>query len=150
MRRRMILLVIIAILGTMLASSSAAAARPGGSGDRINILFGTPTTYPAGEAFHIRHGWGFDTAIARPAGYYAFRLEIDGVLQRRGRAIRTHDGTALTWMWLQDFPDGMTGTHTFTGYWYAPCFQTASAPCAKPHEPTLALEQSLTVIFITP
>jgi len=147
MRRRMLLLAILAMLGTMFVSPSAAAAPPGGSGSQINILAGTSTTYPAGEAFHIRHGWSFDTAIERPAGHYAFRLEIDGVLQRRGRAIRTHEGTTLTWIWLHDFPAGMTGTHTFTGYWYAPCAETVSAPCAKPHKPTLAFEQSLTVSF---
>ena len=150
MRRRVILLVTLAMLGTMLASSSAVAAPPGGSGGQISVLFPPPTTaYPANTAFHVSHGWGFDRSAERPAGRYLFLLEIDGAPQGRGRMVRTHDGTSQTALWLYDFPAGMTGTHTFEGFWYGPCDQVTGGPCPKPKELTLA-HTGVTEVTFTP
>jgi hypothetical protein len=49
---------------------------------RINILAGTPTTYPAGQPFVIRHG--VNNICSEPPqsiGKNEFVLEIDGVVR---------------------------------------------------------------------
>jgi hypothetical protein len=140
-------------------------------GERINVLAGTPTEYPAGAPFHIGHGWPIGGTEADPgeplqpkqAGIYDFRLEIDGVLHQADYVIRVafFDDPAplkdaafrLFRIWVHEFPDGMTGTHTFTGHWYSPCWQAVErfgypGPCPNPNAPTDPGPRSLTVHFI--
>jgi hypothetical protein len=126
-------------------------------GPRINVLLGTPASYPAGEPFHIEHGWGI-TPDDPPAvaGVYSFSLDVDGVPRPADLVIRTTTSTPTSGFdvpilnrgWVFNFPDGMTGTHTFTGHWFVPCRYSGSTTCATPNDPTEQFSRTLTVTFV--
>jgi hypothetical protein len=114
---------------------------------------------PAGAPFHVAHGWLFDpteSVPARPIGRFGFELEIDGVPQTADFVQRERDTSTIpvtnTVRWVFNYPAGLTGTHTFTGYWLAPCqygVDTGSipGPCANPREIVVVSTLSHTVTF---
>jgi len=162
----------VSVLALVLSAPAAADSpntRPT-VGERINVLAGTPTEYPAGAPFHIGHGWPIGGTEADPgeplqpkqAGIYAFTLEIDGVPRQATYILRVafFDDPAplpeaafrLFRIWVYEFPQGMTGTHTFTGHWYSPCSQAVArfgyaGPCPNPNAPVDPEPRSLTVKF---
>src|SRR2546430_11378683 len=112
-------------------------------GPAVSVLLGTPTSFPAGQPFHITHGWAVGaTAPPQAVGIYAFRLEVDGVTRAPDFITRTadspqstgYDAPVLNRSWTFNFPGGMTGTHTFTGHWIEPC-QLVRSTCATPNDP---------------
>lgn len=150
------LTIVLTLLALLLIAAPASAARPTPVGSRIDLLTLTPTSYPENTAFHLMHGWSFspdDTPAGFPLRLFSFALEVDGtpvshdfILRDGGRG-----GARNTW-WVFNFPTGMTGTHTFTGFWLAPCQYVVDAgvipgPCADPTEPVEFFSQSLTVEF---
>jgi hypothetical protein len=127
-------------------------------GDRINVLLGFPASYPANTPFHIRHGWGLLPHVE--AGIFSFELDVDGVPREEDFVLRFAVPPGLTGLpnvilvrtWVHNFAAGMTGTHTFTGHWIAPCDQADdvgeyTGPCRTPNEPVEAITRSLTVTF---
>jgi len=152
----------VGLAATLALTGIAPAAAPTPVGERIDLIQGTPTSYPAGQAFHIRHGWGIGaTAPPAQAGIFGFRLDVDGVPRVADGAVRSTDPAPVTAYdypilnrgWFFNFPEGMTGRHTFTGYWIAPCQQAADelgypGPCRAPNEPVEAVRRSLTVDFV--
>lgn len=88
-------------------------------GDRISLL-APPATYPAATAFHIWHGFAFDEGT-KELGKYAFVLDVDGV-QRAADffEITLLDRRLISKVWVFNFPNGLTGTHTFEGHWITP------------------------------
>lgn len=164
-------LMVAAVMALVLAAPAAATSPHNQPvGERINVLAGTPTQYPAGAPFHIGHGWPIGGTNADPgeplqpkqAGIYDFWLEVDGVRHQEDYVIRVayFDEPAglpeadfrLFRIWTHNFPDGMTGTHTFTGHWISPCWQAVvrfgyPGPCRNPNEPTDPGPRSLTVNF---
>lgn len=113
------ILLILAILGI---ATPAMAAQKVRVGTRINLLTG-PTTLTAGAPFHFVHGWIIDSSVDG-VGVYEFDLEVDGVLRNEDfveRSVMSGDPDLLNRFWVYNFPNGMTGTHTFTGHWYGPC-----------------------------
>jgi len=149
------LIAMAAVLILAMGVMAPAAAGPTPTGDPINILAGTPTTFPEGTAFHVEHGWGLQRGD-RPAGKFDFRLEIDGVDQGAGSLLRYRDGIFNNRTRLFNYPDGLDeGTYVFTGKWYAPCGWAVDAgwyqeECPKKNSPVLAQEESLTVTFEVP
>jgi hypothetical protein len=147
------ILFIFALLGITTPASAAQKVRVG---TRIDLRTG-PTTFTAGAPFHIAHGWITDSSVDG-VGIYDFELEIDGVLRYEDfveRSVTRGDPDLLNRIWVYNFPNGMTGTHTFTGHWYGPCraladggFYTGSCtnPTARVEANTLS-PQSLTVTF---
>ena len=139
---------------------SASATEP--VGDRIGVLFGTPSTYPAGQAFHIRHGWGIGgTAAPEQAGIYEFRLDVDGLPRVADGVFRStdpsprtvYDAPILNRGWLFNFPEGLTGQHVFTGHWIAPCKVSIdelgyTGTCRTPADPVEVIRRSVTVDFV--
>jgi hypothetical protein len=131
-------LLIIAIL--ILAFPSVAFAYDELVGERILVYNGS-TVFPAETPFHIFHGW-VQTSEDGAIGIFDFELEIDGVLQRTDMKMFSVDAgnpDVLWRLWAFNFPDGMTGTHTFTGHWYAPCQYAVDwlgylDPCGTPNE----------------
>lgn len=154
-----LLLAALALALTLAAGSPAGPVEP--VGDRINVFAGMPTSYPAGQPFHVRHGWGVGTdAPPDLAGLFGFELEVDGSPRSPEAVLRTTDATKTTFedvvlnrAWLFNFEAGLSGTHTFTGRWLAPCRLAVEelgypAPCERPNEVVVALERSLTVDFV--
>ena len=55
--------------------------------------------------------------------------------------------------WVYNYPEGMTGVHTFTGHWLGPCKVLVDTglypgPCDKPMEVIEAGTHTLQVTFI--
>jgi hypothetical protein len=121
------LAVAAALAVTIVASAPPAAADPVTSGERINLLIGTPTTFPAGTPFHIAHGWCFTPdqpgrlrLATRDDTRFELRvngLRIDGATElERGRSA---GGCLALKTDHFDFPEGLpTGIHQFDGRWY--------------------------------
>ncbi len=146
--------IVILLLILMLAIAIPAAAKAKETvGEKINVLTGAPEAFTAGEPFHIAHGWGFSPPEDKPHGKYEFWLDVDGVMVEPDFISRSGGGSPLIiWLWVHNFPDGMTGTHTFTGHWLAPCkyADLEGAPpgaCPTSKGQFEALTQSLTVTF---
>jgi hypothetical protein len=147
--------VLLLCAALLLVAAPLAAEAPSEVGERINVLFGTPDTFPAGEPFHIWHGWDFPVEDW-PPGHFDFQLEMDGVVQSEDHffvfPILWQGSMWQLRVWLYNFPDGMTGTHTFTGHWIAPCQYAVEeygypGPCPNPNVEVEALTESLTVRF---
>ena len=115
-------LAVVAVTIVLLLASvtGAAAATRERVGDRI-YLPDPPATYPADTAFHIWHGFGFERGIDRGYGRYEFRLEVDGVAMAADfTEVTVLAPTVVSRVWVFNFPDGLSGTHTFTGRWVTP------------------------------
>jgi hypothetical protein len=131
-------------------------------GDRINVFLGTPTTFPAGQPFHIRHGGGIGATVPpEQAGLWEFELDVDGIERRADFVIRNTDPAPTTTLdyprlnrgWSYDFPAGMSGVHTFTGHWLGPCglaveYGQYAGPCDTPGKQVEILTRTLTVDFV--
>jgi hypothetical protein len=88
-------------------------------GDRIS-LFTPPTTYPAATAFHIWHGFVFEDSD-KSRGRYEFVLDVDGVERAADFfEVTTVDRRLISKVWVFNFPNGLTGLHTFEGHWITP------------------------------
>ena len=160
-----------ALLALMTVVGSAGATKPDPLPDcfpgcRINVSRGTPTTYPAGQPFVIFHGV-FNGGGRPPEaiGQDVFKLEIDGVPRDPDVIIRDNATPPelvdfglpfpiLVTAFVLNFPNGMTGTHTFTGHWFESCANAVAdgsrpdlAPCAIPAQQVEFLTRSLTVTF---
>jgi hypothetical protein len=152
MKTRWFVLILVAV---MLVTVPAAAKQKVPVGEKINVLVGSPDTFPAGEPFHISHGWALDPTLGHAVGLFGFELEVDGVLREEDFVDRWTDpdvSEPLVRKWVHNFPGGMTGVHTFTGHWLAPCkaavyYGHLPGPCPRPNEVVEAIEQSLTVTF---
>lgn len=143
-----VLLAILVPIGTVVAKDKEPIGSP------INVLAGTPTAFASNSPFHIKHGF-IHEEVGQPLGAYDFELYVDGVLHEEDFVLRNREpgpNGQFTILWVHNFPDGMTGSHTFVGRWYEPCNQFAADPstCATPNERTLALTRTLDVFFGTP
>ena len=116
--RLAVALVTIALLLTRV--TGAAAASKERVGDRISLL-DPPATYPADTAFHIWHGFVFQQGIDRGYGRYEFQLDVDGVARAADfTEVTMVEPTLVSKVWVFNFPDGLSGTHIFTGHWSRP------------------------------
>ncbi|HLF72783.1 MAG TPA: hypothetical protein VI524_00425 [Anaerolineales bacterium] len=149
-----ILFSILLVLSLLAVATPTAAARKVRVGTRFNLVAGTPTTFTAGAPFHIAHGW-IEASDDDAIGIFEFQLEVDNVLQTADfveRSAESGNPDVLTRVWVFNFPNGMTGTHTFTGHWLGPC-QTLvdhglfTGPCSTPNEKVEAFSRTLTVTF---
>jgi hypothetical protein len=150
---------VLMLIATLVMAAPAAAKMKEPVGARIDVLFGTPTTFSAGEPFHISHGFWHDPREVS-AGRFDFELEVDGVFRDEDfverRSDPSMDPDLILWrLWVHNFPQGMTGTHTFTGHWYAPCryavdYYGYPGPCPTPNAKVEILTASLAVMFVSP
>lgn len=161
-RRLTVPVALAMLLALLLVAGPAAAGSKEPVGQRISVFLGTPTTFPAGEPFHIRHGWGIGaTEHPEQAGIFSFRLDVDGVPRDADFVLRSADtppkteyeAPVLNRSWVFNFPDGMSGTHTFTGHWIEPCGVAVAelaypGPCTTPNAPVEAITRSVTVSFV--
>jgi hypothetical protein len=97
----------------------AVAASKERVGDRVSLL-APPETYPSGTAFHIWHGFVFQD-FDRAYGRYQFTLDVDGIARPADFfEVTAFDRGTVSKVWVFNFPDGLTGTHTFEGHWITP------------------------------
>lgn len=90
-----------------------------------------PTTFPANTPFFVRHGWVFSTltpytnqtlgAFNRPTT--TFELYVDHVEQKSQPDYSSGNGFQLR-LHVINFPNGMTGTHLFQGWWFQDSYFT--------------------------
>ena len=116
----------VGLLVILVAPVAATTKQP--TGNRINLFSGNGS-YPASTAFHIRDGWLFQNPTAIEAiGKYTFTLDVDGPARAPDfRTTESFPDGSVARLWWFNFPNGMTGTHTFTGHFWGPC--GASFPC---------------------
>lgn len=153
--KKLSLFVTIIFIVAVLAMTTPAAANPNTPiGDRI-IVWNTSIIFAENTPFHIWHGWvqpSTDEAI----GIFDFELDVDGVrIQEDFKMFSATSGDPDTlWrLWVYNFPDGMTGTHTFTGHWYAPCQYAVdnlgyTGACSTPNEKVENNTKVITVTFV--
>jgi hypothetical protein len=142
-------LLVITLLSVVFPSPVSA----GGSliGEKIRVFNGS-REFPAEAPFYIMHGW-IETSYSEAIGVYDFELDVDGVPMRedfKRFSVVSGDPDTLSRLWIYTFPDGMTGTHTFTGHWYAPCQYAVNYTgiCLSPNTKVENFTATLTVTFI--
>jgi hypothetical protein len=147
MRRAPIALGLVTILMLSAVVAPALAVTRTTTGSRINLFLGNQA-YQANTAFFVRDGFNIPTGAAA-SGKYLFTLDVDGVSRAADFKTNTtlSDGS-VSRLWIFNFPDGMTGTHVFTGDFVAPCGPD-TAPCgsSRPNTPLVFLTISATVTF---
>ena len=138
----LIALLSLVFVGVVSAKQGATTGTP------FNVFVGTPTTFSAGEPFHFGHGWGFDPPFDVPLGTYGWVLEVDGVVVEEDFILRTADEIGPVWRWIYNFPDGLSGDHTFDGYWTVQC-RLVHGPlvCEKPGEQVVVIHRTVTTSF---
>ena len=123
-------------------------------GDRIRVR-NASIEFASGAPFYISHGWiqvSDDGAI----GVFGFSLDLDGVTVPnfyRDFSTISGDPDILNRIWVYTFPVGLSGEHTFTGHWYAPCQYALDelgyeGICANPNQQVETTTRILTIHFI--
>ena len=144
---------LLLVVSFFLISSTVAARGNDPVGNRIDLVAGTPTSFPADTPFHVIHGWLVDVTITNP-GHAFFEVDVDGVLIE-GAFLRVNAGrgTVQSRLWLFNFPLGLpAGTYLITGHWYLSCNDAVDSglfagPCVTPNEPVEVLTIPLNVTF---
>ncbi len=161
MRKLSILLAAMLIL-TFVQPAAAKTKVRERIGERLNLLTGTPETFPGRTPFHIAHGWTLaDDSTTPPSvrGAFGFELEVDGALRQPSFRERLVDESVeppiISVFWVHNFPRGMRGAHTLVGRWYAPCQWSVDqgmypGPCETPLARVEILRMSHTVKFVKP
>ena len=148
--KRLTLIICVVLMLLMVSPVQAASHQP--TGEQINLMDAAVQEYPENTPFYILHGW----LILKPnsIGWLAFELEVDGALIPA--TYIDHSGTTMdTYQhsWVYNFPEGMTGVHTFSGHWYIQCnVALRNGLVAECSHPTahVDLETSEVVVTFTP
>ena len=158
MRHKFLLLALASVLVMAFIPGVASAEPIELTGDRINVLSGDPTEYPADTAFFVVHGISTappgqeDLGTGRHTAGQLFELYVDHepIAPSFIRFGAFGRGGVAHW-WVFNFPGGLgAGDHRFDGRWYLPCAVVEGDlvdKCDHPNTPVMFLEQSLTVHF---
>jgi hypothetical protein len=141
---------IIVLVMLVLAVPASAARELPAVGERINIFYSGSQEFPANTPFHVRHGWVVNFSESPAIGVYDFILEVDGEPVPHGlRYIQPdRDSDTVQVLRIYNFPDGMSGVHTFTGFWYLPCYAGDDPEsCEQPNKPVLSRTSEVVVTF---
>ncbi len=115
---------IIVLLALLLATPVLAREKEP-TGSQIDISWSGMQDYSANTPFYIAHGW-YEVRPHAVPGQVGFDLELDGVVVKPTYVEQTTvvDEISPTFdmTWVFNFPDGLTGQHTFEGHWYGPCY----------------------------
>jgi hypothetical protein len=143
MKSRILYKAMVVVVAAALLVTVPASAENEPVGDRLRP-FGLDHSFPAGAPFYIQLGWYFNGTIpdVPKSGHFGNVVEIDGQVVPQDFIQHTAGRDGYTyWDWIWNFPEGMTGTHTFKASWYATCgyiWETApeilGGPCLDKHE----------------
>jgi hypothetical protein len=121
--------------------AGAASATPAPTGSAILLYTQPQQTFPAGQPFHIEDGWGNVPSEDGGVGLWRFSLTVDGIPQMCFPDTRVSTDFApplplILHPMLCNFPQGMTGTHVFSGIFSGPCAEMvsqgfATGPCSS-------------------
>lgn len=140
------------LLALLVMAAPVSASSKERVGERLNIFVSGSQTFPAGDPFHIAHGWILNPSDA-PLGLFAFQLEVDGILQDKDftdiYTAHTTTPEFLYKIFVYNFPHGETGEHTFTGHWFVPC-QAVYDDCERPNERVESHTSTVYVTFVSP
>lgn len=142
--------ILIVFLAALLLATPALALDRVRIGERINVSALTPDTFPAGEPFHIVHGW-----TGMPAVPFGFYLYLDGQFVPYTfieKEILLEDPLTISRLWVHNFMDGLEGEHVFTGKWWLACSYAVEigyfeGPCPDPKAPVVVQTRELAVDF---
>jgi hypothetical protein len=142
--------VLVLVVSLVICTGIASAVKKDPVGERILIYDGEDVIFPAGEPFHIQHGFEWYTYINDPVGngiaLSYMSLEVDGVKVKPDYVtIENISGVPYDIPFLYalklftfNFPDGMEGEHTFVRRYYFTCqsYWSAGVPieCKNPAE----------------
>ena len=129
MNRRPFVAGLFLMLAMLMAGAvPAVAAAPAPTGDPL-FLFAGDQSYAADTAFFVRGGF-IEERGSHAWGKWEYSLELDGAVLKPSFRINdsTPDGTIVR-LWVFNFPEGMTGTHTLVGRYDAPCQDDTINPC---------------------
>lgn len=132
--KKKIMIVSLLVLVLILAFSTSVALAdkpPTTVGDRI-IMYEGDQSYPAGEPFYIQHGFQSWFEINEPVGngvaLSKMILEVDGeeidpdyVTIDWVNYLPEYPYLVATKLFTYNFPEGMTGQHTFTRRYFFTC-----------------------------
>jgi len=154
--KKISLVVTVFLVVALLAMTYPAAVTAAGGpvGEKIRVRDAS-IEFAAGAPFYIQHGW-IQTSEDGAIGIFDFQLKVDGFLVRedyKSFSAQSGDPDILTRLWGFSFPSGMSGTHTFTGHWFAPCGYAVDwlgypGPCATPNEKVETSTRTLVVTFV--
>jgi hypothetical protein len=142
-RFRTTLVCALLVLACSVVVVPSASADPNKS---VGAALGFATVqFPAGQPFHITHGWLSAPRYTEAVGEYRVMLAVDGVYVRPDFVETTRQaddpvfGTELFRAFVFNFPDGMTGTHVFAVTFVGPCQALVDSgffagPCAHPND----------------
>ena len=143
--------VIFLLLAILVLTATVASAKQIRTGDRVPCWY-DEYEYPAGVPFHIAHGWGWgsptDTGgLGRSGGVGLayFYVEVDGIPVSLSfvDTIAGPDQNLMAKFYVFNFPEGMTGTHTFTCHW----IDTTGDSCKNKNELVETHQQTMIVTF---
>jgi hypothetical protein len=157
--KKTFLFLIVAALFVITVPASAAKQTPTGPQIRVDPD-GATVHYPADTSFHIMHGWhsalvpGEKPVIAMLAKA-GFALELDGSYLGedyidRVKETEEETGTIHFYkLFFFNYPNGLSGTHTFTGHWTIEC-KYWQDECENPHEILEVQTRTITIVFDAP
>jgi hypothetical protein len=147
MKKLTIIMVVFFVLA--LATPANAARELPTVGDRIYLPSGDQS-FTAGIPFHIMHGWNVGPGELHAIGAFDFHLEIDGIPADGIRyVIPDHTEEPGNVGRIFNFPEGMSGVHTFTGRWYMPCqYIYPEIDCPEPNKSVEYFALTVTITFV--
>jgi hypothetical protein len=141
--RKLVVVLAVAVACTAFFATGARAT-PAPTGPQLSDFGPAQQTFPAGQPFHFEDGWGNTPSGDGAVGLWTFSLTVDGIPQMGFLDTRvitdfTPPEPLILHPYLFNFPQGMTGTHTFAGTFYGPCAEMvsqgfATGPCSSPTE----------------
>jgi hypothetical protein len=151
MKKLLSILILSVLLATILATPALAK---GPVGERISLWNDATMEFAADAPFYIEHGWALEKQDL-PRGVFDFILYVDGVPVAPAYSLTflERDPWALYRFQGFNFPEGMTGEHTFEGSWIAPCrwavkYGDYEGECALPNEPVESKHSTVTITFV--
>ena len=147
------LTIVISLILALMIVSPVLASKPVSTGDQITVY--DSVQFPANTAFYISHGLQLAPEELRSG--YDFKLQVDGefvdeTFVDRYTTIFDDNTVFISTMWVFNFPDGMEGTHEFSGHWFMPCQTALDAgfvtECRKLNTSIEVMSSTATIIFI--
>ena len=143
----------IVILSTLVLLVVAAVAAPVSAAQRLPSgtfisLFPGDSDFPASTAFHMRGGFALERGASQAWGKGDFTLEMDGQNVPATLRVNSTPDNLLMRLWYFEFPNGLTGVHSFVGHYWVPCGADPAFACGS-NPPNTGIEIATVPATIT-